>query len=164
MVRYRKLSVALLLYTTILCITEVFYDVTADETTAVQDTVPGTPESPNSSTTADLDRPEDIEESTSRTAESQGFYQRYKQFVVKHNKTFTIVLGVLSGLLLVGALVACCVKGGEMKEYVAFLIIPIVFWMGLFGYMVYKLYGNKVMAFFKNKKAAVVKSTVDSTG
>nr|BAN64268.1 hypothetical protein [Babesia bovis] len=154
----RHLRIILLLYTTILWISHVTYNVTADGTTAVQDTVPGSAESHQRSTTSDLDRPDDhIQDTTSRTGESLGFYQRYKQFVAKHNKTFTIVLGVLFVISLV---VAIGFYAGYKQE--SYLPIPILLGIVVFGIILYKLYGKKVLAHFRSKKARVMESTVDA--
>ncbi|EDO07563.1 putative integral membrane protein [Babesia bovis T2Bo] len=166
----QKFSTALLLYTTILWISQVTYDVSANELAEVQNTVPGSAESNEQTAAGDLDSSYiRTQDSTSSTGDSLGYYQKYKQFVNKHNKTFTIVLGVLSAIFLVGVIIAIAFycfqeNGKDGANYVSIVIIPIVFWLALFGYMVYKLYGSEILAYFKSKKAPVVKSTVDTSG
>ncbi|EDO05220.1 uncharacterized protein BBOV_I001360 [Babesia bovis T2Bo] len=159
MAQYRKPSIVLLLYTTILWISQVTYDVTAVENTAVQDTVSGSPGSHEQIASSDLDRADDhIQDTTSSTGDSQGFYQRYKQFVAKHNKTLTIVFGVL---FVISLLVAIGLYAGYNQE--KYLPIPILLGIVVFGIILYKLYGQKILAFFRGKKAPVVNSTVDTT-
>ncbi|EDO05633.1 uncharacterized protein BBOV_IV000330 [Babesia bovis T2Bo] len=158
MARYRKLSIALLLYTTILWICQMSCDVTADGTTALPDRVPGITESRDGPSSNPLDRPDDhIQDSTSSTGDSLGFYQKYKQFVAKHNKTFTIVFGVLFVISLVVAIGVYA--GCDKNEYQP---IPILLGIGIFGFVLYKLYGHKVLAYFRSKKVPLVKDTVDT--
>nr|BAN64375.1 hypothetical protein [Babesia bovis] len=160
MVPSRKLSIALVVYTTILWISQMTYNVTADGTTAVQDTVPGTSESHEQIASSDIGRLEDtVDNTTSSTADYPGFYQRYKQFVAKHNKTFTIVFGVLFIISLVGGVVACS-KGTGNEMYAGILI---VFGMIIFVIVICKLSSKKGFTFFRSKKAPVTNTAADAT-
>nr|BAN64232.1 hypothetical protein [Babesia bovis] len=149
----RKRSIAIVLYLTVatLCLSQVIHDVRANEVAKVQDTLSGSAESYEQTATSELNRPDDtVEDATSGTGKSLGYYQKYKQFVSNHKNKFIVAFVTLSAIFFVAVLVAitcCCAQESCSKSYAP---IPILLGIGIFGFVLYKLYGQNVLGDCKN--------------